>query len=97
MVKYKSTTTGIEAIEIISETARYVTYYNFARQEIVKSPKKAKYHIWHDTFQEAKNHLIGWIGLELRTAEFQVRCKQEALDWALALEEPSVKREEDYA
>lgn len=97
MVKYKTTRLGIEVIEVASETKRSVTYYDPVKQRIITEHRASKHHCWHETWQVAIDHVVEWARLELRTVELEVQRRKERLDDLLALEEPSVKKEEDYA
>lgn len=73
MKKFRASGTSVEAIEIISETAKTVTYDAGVYSGLDRERKFAPGHAWFDTWDEAK----AWL---LKRAQQRVAQRQNDLD-----------------
>jgi hypothetical protein len=75
MKKYRTAFCSIEAIEIRSETERYVVLESGKRES-----KVSDWICWHDSFEDAKNHLIDAAQKDINSINKRLEYAKERLE-----------------
>lgn len=84
--KYRSCFGKIEAWDVVRETPKTVIVINHLGRE-VREHKVTSWYSYHDTFEEAKQHLIDKAQEEVNKAESILKSKKETLEKTKALQE----------
>ena len=77
--KYKTYRGKIEEWEILRETAKQVVVVNGLGEEVRES-KNCDWHSYHDTFEEAKQHLVDKAQDEVDSAERMLKLNIKWLE-----------------
>lgn len=77
--KYKAFMGKIEEWEILRETAKQVVVVNGLGREVRES-KNCDWHSYHDTYEEAKQHLVDKAQAEVDSAERMLKLKIKRLE-----------------
>ena len=70
----------IEVIGVISETEKTVTIKNTYNGRLDRENKVGSYKIWHQTREDAVNHLLGRYKLEIESAHKVISDNQKLMD-----------------